>query len=168
MKKRLILFLFIIFNCLSVVAQINDNKIRLSVLKKGIINHTFIFGKWTKEGNTETHLKYLGSVTTVKGKTYKIMTSVWYWGLSHRATSRVLVFTKYNHYVGEYYVSSVYDIPDKLADGKLIFKNDDNPDCDKSVVTVIDLTQGIPKQVFLKCKGDYGDLYSFQATNNVD
>jgi hypothetical protein len=161
MNKRLILSVFIIFNCFSVVAQINDNKIRLSVLKKGITNHTFIFGKWTKEGNTETHLKYLGSVTTVKGKTYKIMTSVWYWGLSHRATSNILVFNKDNVYVGNYSLTMTYDIPDKLTNGKLIFKNDDNPDCDKSVVTVIDLIQEIPKQFFLKCKGDYGDLYSF-------
>jgi hypothetical protein len=89
------------------------------------------------------------------------MTSVWYWGLSHRATSRILVFNKYNHYVGNYYVSSVYDIPDKLTNGKLIFKNDDNPDCDKSIATIVDLNLGIPKQFFLKCKGEHGDLYSF-------
>ncbi|MES2267161.1 MAG: hypothetical protein V4520_10390 [Bacteroidota bacterium] len=161
MKKYLICSISIILHCLSVTAQVNDHKIRLSVLKKGIIGHNFIFGKWNKVGETETHLKYLGEVNTTKGKTYKLMTSAWYWGLSHRATSRILVYTNRNKYIGEYFVGSIYDLPDKLIDGKLLFKNYDNPDCDKSIITIIDLIQGIPKQIFLKCKGEYGDLYSF-------
>ncbi len=89
------------------------------------------------------------------------MTSVWYWGLAHRATSNILVFNKNNVYVGNYPLTMTYDIPDEIVDGKLIFKNDDNPDCDKSVTTIIDLTQGIPKTIFIKCKGNDGDLYSF-------
>jgi hypothetical protein len=161
MKKNLILLIFILFYSFSVFAQINDNKIRLSVLKKGIIGRTFIFGKWTKDGDTETQLRYLGSVTTTQKKTYKLMTSIWYWGLSHRATSRILIFNKKNVSVGEYNLGSVYDIPDKLTNGKLLFNNNNNPNCDKSVTTIIDLTHGVPKTIFLKCEGEHGDLYSF-------
>ncbi|GGG99396.1 hypothetical protein [Mucilaginibacter phyllosphaerae] len=160
MKKYILNFILLIL-CLSSGAQINDNKIRLSVLKKGITNHTFIFGKWTKEGNTETHLNYLGTVTTAKGKAYKLMTSVWYWGLSHRATSGILLFSIKNKQIGIYHLGSVTNIPDKLINGKLFFTNADNSDCDNSVTTIIDFTQDIPKQIFLKCKGNYGDLYYF-------
>lgn len=163
MKKHLILSTFIIFYSFSVIAQINDNKIRLSVLKKGIIGRTFVFGKWTKDGNTETHLKYLGSVTTTKGKTYKIMTSAWYWGLSHRATSILLIYSKQNQHIGSYHVGSVVDLPNQLMTGKLLFDNNDNPDCDKMATTIVDLSHGLPKQLFIKCKGEYGDLYSFSS-----
>ena len=163
MKKCLIFSTFIVFYSFSVIAQINDNKIRLSVLKKGIIGHTFVFGKWKKDGSTETNLKYIGSVTTTKGKTYKIMTSAWYWGLSHRSTSVVLIYSKQNKHIGGYHVGSVYDLPNQLTNGKLFFYNNDNPDCDKSINTTIDLTNGLPKQIFLKCKEDYGDLYLFSS-----
>ncbi|RYU92089.1 hypothetical protein EWM62_01210 [Mucilaginibacter terrigena] len=155
------IFLF----CLSAAAQVNDNKIRLSVLKKGIVGHTFVFGKWTTDGNTETHLKYLGSVTTTKGKTYKLLTSIWYWGLSHRATSRILIYSASNRYIGEYNVGSVYDLPDKLTNGNLLFHNDDNPNCDKYTSTAITLTGGLPKHIFIKCKRDEGDLYDLTSTN---
>lgn len=61
--------------------QVNDGNIRLKVLRKNIIGKEFIFGKWNVKGGTETHLKYLGQVKTSTGKIYKIMNSVWIWGL---------------------------------------------------------------------------------------
>lgn len=48
-------------------AQVNSENIRQNVLQKAIVDSTFIFGKWTENGGTETHLKYLGQLTTVHG-----------------------------------------------------------------------------------------------------
>jgi hypothetical protein len=131
------------------------------VLQKAIIDSTFILGQCTEDGGTETHLKYLGKLTTVHGRTFKILNSTNFWGLSHRATSRILVFDAKNNYVGNYYVALITDLPTNLENGKFIFKNE-TEDCDKNLRTVIDLKEGLPKQFFKKCKGQYGDIYSFE------
>lgn len=53
------------------------------------------------------------------------------------------------------------DLPDKLENGILIFTNTDNEGCDKSLVTKVDSTKGLPKDFFLKCDGVNGDIYNF-------
>ena len=142
--------------------QVNDQKNRQQVLEKGIVDSLFIFGKWTEHGGTETHLKYLGQVTTKKSHTFKVVISTWIWGLSHRATSKILIFNDKNQYMGEYNVSTTYDLPTKLQNGNLIFKNAED-DCDKNLLTVVNLNNGLPKEFFRKCKGKFGDVYSFYS-----
>jgi len=142
--------------------QIDDSKFRLEVLKKNIIGKEFTFGKWNEKGETETNLKYLGIVTTKNGKVYKIMNSVWHWGTSGRATSRILIFNDKNQYLGNYYVTSSSDLPTKLDNGFLIFENTDS-DCDKKVTTKVDFRNGIPKSFFRKCNNEFGDIYNFEA-----
>lgn len=141
--------------------QVNAQNIQQNVLQKAIVDSTFIFGSWTENGGTETHLKYLGQLTTVHGQTFKILNSTNFWGLSHRATSRILVFNDKNKHVGTYYVTMVTDLPTKLENGKFIFKN--MPEvCDNNLITVADLKKRLPKQFFRKCKGEYGDIFSFE------
>jgi len=146
---------------LSSLAQIDDNILRQQVLEKGIIDSSFIFGKWTKEGQTETHLKYLGQVTTTDGHVWKLMNSSCFWGLSHHATTKILVYNVKNEYVGNYHLGMIYDLPDKLENGKLIFTNYGKKDCDQKHITKVDFTRGCPKDMFIKCKGEYGDSYIF-------
>lgn len=69
----------ITFTCTN--GQVNDQRIRQTVLQKAIVDSTFIFDKWTEKSGIETHLKYLGQVTTKKGQTFKIINSIWFWGL---------------------------------------------------------------------------------------
>lgn len=152
-----ILFLTSIIN---LNGQVNYQKFRKTVLVKEIVDSLFVFGKWSENGGEETHLKYLGQVTTTKGQIFKILNYSWHWGLSHRATSRILVFNGDNQYLGNYYVTMIFDLPTKMEDGKLIFRNTDG-DCDKNLVTVIDLKNGLPKRFFRKCKGKMGDIYDF-------
>lgn len=133
------------------------------VLKKGIIDSLFVFGKWAQNGQTETRLKYLGEVVTQKGRVLRIMNCTWLWGLSPRATSRILVYNEKNQYLGDYYVTMIYDLPDKLENGQLIFTNGDNTDCDANLITKVNFATGLPKSFFLKCKGNYGDIYTFSS-----
>lgn len=158
--SRILLTFTLAFAVCRTNGQVNDQAIRQKVLQKARIDSIFIFGKWTEKGGTETHLKYLGQVTTKHGQTFKIVNSMWFWGLSHRATSRILIFTADNTYVGNYYVTVTSDLPTKMTNGNLIFKNTDN-DCDPKKVTVVNLKNGLPKQFFRKCNGEYGDIYSF-------
>jgi hypothetical protein len=150
---------------LSLTGQVNDRSIRQDVLKKGIVNKLFVFGKWKEKGETETHLKYLGKVTTKAGRTLKIMNYCFFWGLSKRATSRILIFNDRNQYVGNYGLTMTYDLPDKLEKGRLIFTNKGNEDCDKDLITSVNFKNGLPRQFFLKCKGEYGDIYSLDTGN---
>lgn len=148
---------------ITAVGQINDNSIRKQVLKGYKVDSLFVFGRWTINGGTETHLKYLGQVITSKGQIFKIMNFCWFWGLSRRATSRILIFNGKNQYVGNYCLGMTNDLPDKLENGILIFTNTDNEGCDKSLVTKVDLTKGLPEHIFLRCEGENGDLYSFST-----
>ncbi len=145
-------------------SQTNDNIIRRDVLKKNKVGKEFVFGKWNEKGETETHLTYLGKVKTKSGKIYKVMNSTWIWGLSCRATNRILIFNEKNQYLGNYRVTLVSDLPSKLKNGNLIFENL-NSDCDKKVISEINLTIRLPKQFFRECKDGYGDIYSFDGTN---
>ncbi|WP_321426363.1 hypothetical protein [uncultured Bacteroides sp.] len=163
MKIKLIILILITSFAIKAMGQVNDNSIRQQVLKENIVDSLFVFGRWTINGGTETHLKYLGQVMTSDGRIFKIMDSCWFWGLSHRATSRILIFNGNNQYVGNYCLGMINDLPDKLENGILIFTNTDNEDCDKSIITKVDLTKGLPEHIFLRCEGENGDLYSFST-----
>lgn len=142
--------------------QANESKIRTIILEKNIVGKEFTFGKWNEEGGTETNLTYLGRVKTKNGKIYKIMNYTWIWGLSARATNRILIFNEKNQYLGNYYLTTINDLPTELKSSYLIFKNTDE-DCDKNIVTKINFNNGIPKSFFRKCNKEYGDIFSFES-----
>lgn len=72
--RTLILFLAVSLAVSFASGQDGDSNIHRSVLKKGVADSTFIFGKWSESGNTETHLKYLGEVITKRGQTFNTQT----------------------------------------------------------------------------------------------
>lgn len=159
--KIYLAFLLTIFSQV-VFAQINDGNIRLKTLQKSNIGKNYVYGKWNGKGGMETHLTYLGNIKTKKGKTYKIMTSVWLWGLSRRATNKILIFNNLNQYIGEYSVTMISDLPKKLKNGILIFENKNN-DCDQKVSSKINFKNGIPKEFFRECKKGSGYIYEFYS-----
>jgi len=144
-----------------VFGQTDNRNCRIEVLKKAIIGKEFKFGKWNEEDGTETRLKYLGTLKTEKGKVYKIMNSIWIWGLSKRATNRILIFNQENQYLGNYYITMLNELPTEIKNDCLIFKNIDE-DCNKNIETKINFKYGIPKTIFRKCKSDSGEEYSFE------
>jgi hypothetical protein len=144
------------------LSQVSDYTISQQVLQASVPDSTFIFGKWTTTGGTETHLTYLGQVTTRKGQILSFVNSIWYWEHSHRATSRILVFNNLNQYIGNYYMTTVSDLPSRMISGTLIFENT-GEDCDPKLKTIIHLENGLPKLFFRKCKGAGGDFYSFSS-----
>lgn len=166
MIYRPILIVTCLFGYLSMTAQANDDAIRQTVLSKNIVNKEYTFGKWNENGGTETHLKYLGTVKTKAGEKFKIITSSLHWGLSHHATSKILIYTASNKYYGRYPVYGLTDLPEKLENGFLIFTNIDERDCDKNIITKVDFRNELPKEFFITCKGKDGDLYYFTFEDN--
>ncbi|MBE9583223.1 hypothetical protein IM792_02060 [Mucilaginibacter sp. JRF] len=158
MTKRIVLLFALLFIVEYTYAQTaKSNNIRLHVLRLNKIGKTYTLNT---EDSTVTELRYLGKISTSKGKTYKILTSVWIWGISHRATNRILVYTANNRYVGNYYLTLSTDLPDCIMDNKLVFRNKE-PDCDSRLTTYLDFNNDIPKKFFRKCRGERGDIYTF-------
>ena len=141
-----------------------NQKLLKEIFEKGLVDSEFVFGKWDTSGNEETHLKYLGELKTTDGKVFKVINESFHWGYSRHATSRILIFKGDNKFVGEYEVNSIFELPIKLSNGKLLFLNKE-ADCDKNLRNEIDFTGGVPKRIFLKCKGENGDLYILQEHN---
>lgn len=162
MAKYFLIIITILFTIDIVSAQSENQEdvFRKSVLHKAIIKKTFTLGKWTKEGETELQLSFLGQVKTKSREIFKVVNSIYLFGLSCKATPRILIFDRYNQYLGNYYVGIIDDLPRLLKNGKLIFRNS-SADCDTSLVTIVDFTDGLPKEFFKKCKGNSGDFYSF-------
>lgn len=160
--KTVLLFYFSLLVCTihSVSAQMDENAIRQEVLKKNITDSLFVFGKWTEDGEDETRLKYLGKIYRKDGSVIKVMTSCWIWGYSKRATSRILIFDNKNHFLGDYYLSMTYDLPEYIENGKLVFTHSETDDCDAFVK--IDFANELPEQFFLECKDGMGDIYNFE------
>ncbi len=167
-KRKILIKMFFILMILGIPefgnAQVNDENIRLKVLRKNVVGKEFVFGKWNEKGGTETSLTYLGSLKTDKGKTYKIMRYVWTWGLSYRSTSRILIFNSKNQYLGNYYISTESDLPKEIKNGILVFNNTDS-ECDKKIFSKISFKNGLPKKIFVECKNGYGNSYEFEGTN---
>ncbi|MDN3584501.1 hypothetical protein [Mucilaginibacter flavus] len=158
--KQLTLLLLIILST-KTFGQTKQQDLRLSILRKNIVGHDFVF---KTEENTTTHLKYLGILRSKKGDIYKVMNSIWLWGQAHRATSRILIFNGNNQYLGNYYLAVTDDLPSFIKDNELVFINDakDN-DCDLKSITRINFNNGLPNKFFRKCRGDSGDFYSFDS-----
>ena len=162
MNKISTLFLFLSLN---LFGQVNNDSIRQIVLNNSVTDSLYIFGKWNNTGGTEIQLRYLGEIKGVNGN-FKIMTSCWLWGLSKRATNRILIFSEDKRYLGNYYITTKSDLPEKIENNQLVFSYSEGSDCDKKVMTKLSFGNGIPKQLLVECKNGYGNIYSFEKEKN--
>lgn len=129
------------------------------MLHKNVVGKEFIF---KAKGNSETRLRYLVCIKTKKGETLKFLNSIYLFGLyedAKRATCQLLIYDRRNRYLGNYYVGGVWYLPDRLEKAKLIFLP--YKDCDQK--TTISFENGIPKQIYILCKGKEGDVFTFSG-----
>lgn len=146
---------FHIGGAFAVSGQTGDHHIRQEVLQRNVRDQTFVFGRWTEAGDTETHLTLLGEVSTLDGRLFKLMNSFHIWGYSRRGTSRLLVFNERDEYVGNYYADMPTDLPVQLDEGCLIFRKTPGDECDTGDTTRIDFTGHLPEHFFVECKGEF-------------
>lgn len=132
-------------------------ELRLTVLKKGVIGKSFEFDLTQQEGCNKTKITYLGILTTSKQKKYKLLNSFWVTGTSCRGISRLVIYDINNLYIGNYYFSMPYSLPDALKNNKIIYTKN-LEDCDGRKGTEISFKNGLPKS-FIVC----GDQSSFQG-----
>ncbi|MES2655262.1 MAG: hypothetical protein V4620_06725 [Bacteroidota bacterium] len=143
----------------NVKSQTNHEEISEKLLDKNVKDTLIVIGKWNTSGGNETHMKYLGDVKTTDGKIYKIVNWVWYWGISHRSTTKVLVYNEKNQFVGNYQLNLPIELPTQLNDSALVFNNKNKKECDTKLITLVDLKKGLPNDFFVNCKDKEGSSY---------
>lgn len=165
-KKIVLIATLLLMITSNLVSQVNDGAIRQKVLAQGIVDSLYVFGEWKAMEETETHLKYLGTLETENG-IYKIMTSTWLWGTNtRRATNRLLVFDVEDKYLGEYNsFSMICDLPNKIEKNELMFSTPRCDSCDKNRIIRIPFEENLLEMFFVECKGDYGNIYVFEKVN---
>jgi hypothetical protein len=156
-----LLFIFFSLTFTTAFGQVNPNRDRQVVLRHNQVGKTYVFDRSKQDYHNRTEITYLGKLKTKDGRVLKILISRWYWGLSPRATSRIVVYNDKNQYLGNYYVTMTFDLPSKIEKNALVFENKAREDCDPTIVTKISFHNGLPKQFFLECKNKMGDIYSF-------
>lgn len=175
MKKIFLsLFMILFISCNKTDLQQNDkNKItkakldyyehcRLLVLQQSILNQDFGFTKKGKDIDEQV-IKYLGNIITSKKDTLKILNSVHYTGIyedSKRGNGQVYIYNSLNKLIGFYNLGSASAVPNSIDNKGLIFKYD-NDNCNQT--TKISLMDSIPKQIFVQCTKEAGNIYNLET-----
>lgn len=136
-------------------------KYELLALKKNVIGKIYIYDLTKKEGCNKTKIKYLGTIKTNNGKRYKLLSSFFVFRAAStcHGSSSIKIYDMKNNYIGKYYVGMPYDLPDKIIDNHLIWVNSKN--CNLRTTFSVDMKKGLPKNFFIPCSKDGGDITSF-------
>ncbi|WP_336717480.1 hypothetical protein [Chryseobacterium mucoviscidosis] len=138
---------------------------RLLVLEQNTINQDFGFTKKGKDIDEQV-VKYLGNIITSKKDTLKILNSVHYTGIyedSKRGNGQVYIYNSHNKLLGFYNLGSASAVPNSIDNKELIFKYN-NENCNQT--TKISLKDSIPKQIFIQCTKEGGDIYNLETARN--
>lgn len=154
--------LFLAFVFFFPLISFGQAKILESVLKKNEIGKVYSFDSSTKKnGCDKIFITYLGRIKMSEGKEIYILSWSRIWGKNRHTSGTIFIYDNANKCIGKYTLGSSLDLPAKFENGNLIFKNKNKSNCDSTLVTKIDFSKGIPKDIFIKCKGSGGDIYSF-------
>src|SRR5437868_1670858 len=117
MKPPCILKILLIVLPIFSFGQVNQNHSFQMVLHKAQVGRLYSFDKSKGSDHDRLDLIYLGKITTQKGNVLKVLTSRWYWRQAPRATSRIIMFNEKNQYLGDYYLTMTYEVPDRIETG---------------------------------------------------
>jgi hypothetical protein len=133
----------------------------LEVLKKNEPSKEFFFDHSTKkDGSDKVCVKYLGAVKNSMNGAFKVVTWSRVWGKNRHTSGSIYIYDKQNKYLGKYILGSKQDLPIKISECYLVFSNKSKVDCDEIIETKINFCNNLPKELFIKCKGESGDIYS--------
>ncbi|MCF3110900.1 hypothetical protein LL912_19095 [Niabella sp. CC-SYL272] len=154
---------FLLVTYTTATGQNNDLSVTLAqkVLQANKTGKTFSYNlSKTRAEENVAYYRYLGKIKS-KPAPYKILTVKRVWGPNHHTTGMILLFDQMERYIGKYILGDGTDLPQKVKGNALIFTNQLKTSCDPDLVTHISFRDSIPSEIFLKCKGNYGDLYKF-------
>lgn len=140
-------------------------KCRKLTLSENKIGQEYQFSLVGKEID-EIHIKYLGNIITSKHDTLRIVNSQNLFGLSKeskKGNGSVYIYDTQNKLIGIYFLGDYWGVPSKIEGQNLVFsyKNDF---CNQT--TRISLGDSIPKQIFIQCTKEGGDIYNLEMAQN--
>lgn len=131
------------------------------VLSKKQVGKEFLFDSSSKEnGFNKTFIRYLGDVKCTSGKSLKFLNYSHVWGKNRHTTGVLFVYGADNKFLGKYHLGSSSDLPKRIEGIYLLFTNQSKISCNRNLITKIDFSNGLRDEIFLKCKGSSGDVYS--------
>lgn len=113
----------------------------------------------------QIHVKYLGNIITSENDTLKIVNSQNLFGLSEeskRGNGSVYIYNAQNKFIGVYFLGDYWGVPLKIEGQNLVFSYK-NEFCNQT--TKISLKDSIPKQIFIQCTKDGGDIYNLETVS---
>lgn len=163
--------LLAIFCSVTIVDMSNNFSDKLIELKrnaliKGKVGYDYIYDLTGIKDCNKTHIKYLGAVQTSKGTQYKILTVVTVYRTGKdmcKGGSSIEIYDSRNNYIGEYNVGVPEDLPTTLEKNHLIYKSN-SEECNLRKTNSINLGNGLPKSIYIKCSERGGDIYKFSSS----
>lgn len=143
-----------------ITATVNLEKYERLALQSNKAGNEYIVDLTGIEGCNKSRIKYLGLVSTRKGKKFKVLTSFFVHGNNCRGTSNIKIYDITNKFIGRYYVSMPDDLPDTLMGSKLVYSQP-QAECPLKLGASINLLNGLPEKFFLPCSNTGGDEYVF-------
>ncbi|MCL9807720.1 hypothetical protein NAT51_19540 [Flavobacterium amniphilum] len=143
-------------------------KYLLFVLNEENPGHIYKIKQTLGDKVEEIEAIYLGNLNSDFNK-YKIIYSVGYYGntsSSLSATSILTIFDEKNILKGFYNIGPKLEKLPYIKANNLIFPPDTVNDC--NMINKIDFSKKIPKDFFIECKNQMGDIYNYQEANKFD
>ncbi|MBV7534035.1 hypothetical protein [Chitinophaga sp. sic0106] len=140
-------------------------KCRRVVLAENVIGKEYFFSRSGNEID-ELNITYLGYIVQTNGDSLRVLNCINYTGQnpgSRRGNGKVYIYDIKNGNFGFYSVGSAKAVPSRVEKGDLIF---DTHYDDCNAATRIRLSDSIPKEIFINCNKEGGDIYSFE--NSVE
>ena len=136
----------------------------LKALKENVIGKRYYHDLTNKKACNKSEITYLGIARDMNKNEYKILTSFFVFSTSSdmcHGTSCIKIYNLKNEFIGEYYVGAPESLPDALKHNKLIYTKH-TKECPIRKNGIIDLSKGLPKEIFIPCSKEGGDIYSFK------
>lgn len=109
------------------------------------------------EKNYQYEVKYLGKFNTKTGKQFYIINSSYINLKNLHNENEIFIYNEKKQFIGYYNLATNYQLPTSLKNNKLYFKIED---CNYKILK-INLDNGIPKLINIKCDNNNSDTIEF-------
>lgn len=158
----IILILFFLVSCKTQQLKSLElgDKILELVLSEHNLGQEYSLKVNTKENVLEYSITYLGKINSKQYGDLHLLNKITFSGYSQDTKKAISTIQIYNDQkkLGFYFIGPIWDLPLRVQDTDLIFELNSH-DCTE--ITVISFKDSIPKEFFVQCNKEYGDVYKF-------
>ena len=136
-----------------------SQKARTLVLSENNAGVTYAFKAILKDSTLEYKITYLGSITTKKGATLRLLNSAVYTSENlKRANAALFIYNADDQYLGSFNVGPASALPLRIEERDLVFASNEE-ECPQQ--TRISFTEDIPEKITIPCTKSGPAAYTF-------